>query len=282
MELTGRVAVLTGAGHGMGAAMARRFAAAGARGIVVSDLDGEAAAEVAESINRAGGRACARQADAASKADLRGLVALAKGEYGGLDVFCSNAGVAFGTGVHADDTHWQRSFELNVLQHVYAAQAALPAMLKARDGYLVITASSAGLLSLPGDAPYSVTKHAAVALAEWLAFTYRSRGIRVSALCPLGVRTPFLVDGVRAGHPAATAVVAMGPLIEPEEVAESVIAAMRAEKLLILPHPSAGDTYARKAAAPDDWVRETVATLPTLAASAQANMHQTVQPGARG
>ncbi|WP_018680513.1 SDR family oxidoreductase [Actinokineospora enzanensis] len=263
MELTGRVAVLTGAGHGMGAAMARRFAAEGARGIVVSDLDGRSAAEVAASINAAGGRAVARAADAASKTDLRALVALANELYGGLDVFCSNAGLAVGTGVHASDEQWQKSFGLNVLQHVYAAQAALPTMLAAREGYLLITASSAGLLSLPGDAPYSVTKRAAVALAEWLAVTYRSRGIRVSALCPLGVRTPFLEDGVRANHPAAAAVVAMGPLMEPEEVADVVITAMRQEKLLILPHASAGESYARKAADPDEWLRETIATLPT-------------------
>ncbi|PPK71212.1 SDR family oxidoreductase [Actinokineospora auranticolor] len=279
MELTGRVAVLTGAGHGIGAAMARRFAAAGARGVVVSDLDGTAAAGVAEEINAAGGRAVSRPADAADKAELRGLAALAVSEFGGLDVFCSNAGIAFGTGVHADDEHWRRSFDLNVLQHVYAAQAALPAMLSARSGYLVITASSAGLLSLPGDAPYSVTKHAAVALAEWLAVTYRSRGIRVSALCPLGVRTPFLVDGVRANHPAANAVVSMGPLLEPEEVAESVLTAMAHEKLLILPHPSAGVDYAHKAACPDEWLRETVATLPTMQAPQPVRLGQ---PNGRG
>ncbi|GAA2996982.1 SDR family oxidoreductase [Actinokineospora diospyrosa] len=271
MELTGRVAVLTGAGHGMGAAMAARFAAAGARGVVVSDLDGGAAAGVAEAITRAGGRAVARQADAASRADLRALVDLALARYGRLDVFCSNAGVAFGTGVHASDEHWRRSFELNVLQHVYAAQAALPAMLVARDGYLVITASGAGLLTLPGDAPYSVTKHAAVALAEWLAMTYRTRGIRVSALCPLGVRTPFLIDGVRADHPAAKAVMAMGPLVEPEEVADAVLSAMAREDLLILPHAQAGEAYARKAADPDEWLRDTVANLPGARSSAPAN-----------
>ncbi|RLK58681.1 SDR family oxidoreductase [Actinokineospora cianjurensis] len=268
MELTGRVAVLTGAGHGMGAAMAARFAAAGARGIVVSDVDGRAANAVAAAITAAGGRAVARRADAASRSDLRALVEVALTEYGRLDVFCSNAGVAFGTGVHASDEHWRRSFDLNVLQHVYAAQAALPTMLAARDGYLVITASSAGLLTLPGDAPYSVTKHAAVALAEWLAVTYRTRGIRVSALCPLGVRTPFLVDGVRANHPAANAVVAMGPLIEPDEVAEAVVAAMAEEALLILPHADAGDAYARKAADPDGWLRETVAGLPSVRSAA--------------
>ncbi|GLZ41818.1 SDR family oxidoreductase [Actinokineospora sp. NBRC 105648] len=262
MELTGRVAVLTGAGHGIGAAMARRFGAAGARGIVVSDLDGAAAEEVAESINHAGGRAVGLRVDAAAKDDLRALVELAVERYGGLDVFCSNAGIAYGVGVYAEDERWQHSFALNVLQHVHAAQVALPTMLRARNGYLVITASSAGLLTLPGDAPYSVTKHAAVALAEWLALTYHTRGIKVSALCPLGVRTPFLFDGVDAGHPAAAAVLAMGPLIEPEDVAEAVVSAMAEERLLILPHPSAGETYARKAASPDEWIRETLAALP--------------------
>ncbi|WP_216215321.1 SDR family oxidoreductase [Amycolatopsis aidingensis] len=259
MELTDRVAVITGAGHGIGAAMARRFASGGARGVVVSDLDAEAAAEVAASINQAGGAAVARQADASVKAELRGLVTTARQEFGGLDLFCSNAGMAFGSGIHAADEQWERSWTLNVMQHVYAAQAALPAMLGSRSGYLLITASGAGLLSAPGDAPYSVTKHAAVGLAEWLAVTYRPRGIRVSALCPLGVRTALLMPGVEAGHPAAVAIAAAAPLLEPAEVADSVVAGIGAEEFLILPHESAGAAYARKAAAPDAWIERTIA-----------------------
>jgi NAD(P)-dependent dehydrogenase (short-subunit alcohol dehydrogenase family) len=256
VELTGRVAVLTGAAHGIGAAMARRFAAEGAAGVVVSDVDTAGADRVAAEIAAAGGRAVAVAADATSKKDLKALVATARAEFGRIDVFCANAGAAFGTGVHAADEQWQKSWEINVMQHVHAAQAVLPAMLARGEGYLLITASGAGLLGIPGDAPYSVTKHAAVGLAEWLAITYRPRGIRVSALCPLGVRTALLEPGIAAGHPAALAIAAAAPLIEPEDVAEAVVRGLGTEEFLILPHESVRDSFARKADAVDAWIDE--------------------------
>ncbi|EOD65781.1 SDR family oxidoreductase [Amycolatopsis vancoresmycina] len=256
MELTGRVVVLTGAAHGIGAAMARRFAAEGAAGVVVSDVDTAGAARVAAEIAAAGGRAVAVTADATSKKDLKALVAAARAEFGRLDVFCANAGAAFGTGVHAADEQWQKSWEINVMQHVHAAQAVLPAMLARGEGYLLITASGAGLLGIPGDAPYSVTKHAAVGLAEWLAITYRPRGVRVSALCPLGVRTALLEPGIAAGHPAALAIAAAAPLIEPDDVAEAVVRGLGTEEFLILPHESVRESFARKAGAVDAWIDE--------------------------
>ncbi|MEU7783057.1 SDR family oxidoreductase [Amycolatopsis sp. NPDC049159] len=256
MELTGRVVVLTGAAHGIGAAMARRFAAEGAAGVVVSDVDEAGAARVADEITTAGGRAVAVAADATSKKDLKALVTTARDEFGLVDLFCANAGAAFGTGVHAADEQWQKSWELNVLQHVHAAQAVLPAMLARGEGYLLITASAAGLLGTPGDAPYSVTKHAAVGLAEWLAITYRPRGIRVSALCPLGVRTALLEPGIAAGHPAALAIAALAPLLEPEDVAEAVVHGLGKEEFLILPHESVRESFARKASAVDAWIDE--------------------------
>jgi NAD(P)-dependent dehydrogenase (short-subunit alcohol dehydrogenase family) len=256
VELTGRVAVLTGAAHGIGAAMARRFAAEGAAGVVVSDVDAAGAARVAAEIAAAGGRAVAVTADATSKKDLKALVATARAEFGPVDLFCANAGAAFGTGVHAADEQWQKSWEINVMQHVHAAQVALPAMLARGEGYLLITASGAGLLGIPGDAPYSVTKHAAVGLAEWLAITYRPRGVRVSALCPLGVRTALLEPGIAAGHPAALAIAAAAPLIEPEDVAEAVVRGLGEEEFLILPHESVRESFARKAGAVDAWIDE--------------------------
>ncbi|SEF26280.1 NADP-dependent 3-hydroxy acid dehydrogenase YdfG [Amycolatopsis pretoriensis] len=256
MELTGRVAVLTGAAHGIGAAMARRFAAAGAAGVVVSDVDAAGAGRVADEIADAGGRAIAVTADATSKKDLKTLVAAARAEFGEVDLFCANAGAAFGTGVHAADEQWAKSWEINVMQHVHAAQVVLPAMLARGEGYLLITASGAGLLGTPGDAPYSVTKHAAVGLAEWLAITYRPRGVRVSALCPLGVRTALLEPGIAAGHPAALAIAAAAPLLEPEDVADAVVAGLGAEEFLILPHESVREAFLRKAGAVDAWIDE--------------------------
>ncbi|MFC4079148.1 SDR family oxidoreductase [Amycolatopsis samaneae] len=258
MEVTGRVVVLTGAAHGIGAAMARRFAADGAAGVVVSDLDLAAAEQVVAGIAAEGGTAIARHADATSKQDLKRLVATARAEFGPVDLFCSNAGAAFGTGVHAADEQWARSWAVNVMQHVHAAQVALPAMLGRGEGYLLITASGAGLLGTPGDAPYSVTKHAAVGLAEWLAITYRPRGVRVSALCPLGVRTALLEPGLAAGHPAALAIAAAAPLLEPEDVAASVVRGLAAEEFLILPHESVRETYARKARGLDEWIDHTI------------------------
>ena len=256
MELAGRVVVLTGAARGIGAAMARRFASEGAAGIVVSDVDVAAAEQVAEQITAAGGAAVAMGADAGAKDDLRALVRTAKKIYGRLDVFCANAGVAFGTGVHASGEQWERSWSVNVMQHVYAAQVVLPAMARAGSGYLLITASAAGLLTAPGDAPYSVSKHAAVGLAEWLALTYRPRGVRVSALCPLGVRTDLLEPALAAGHPAALAIAASGPLLAPEDVADCVVEGIRTEEFLILPHESVRERFARKASGVDRWINE--------------------------
>jgi NAD(P)-dependent dehydrogenase (short-subunit alcohol dehydrogenase family) len=256
VELTGRVVVLTGAAHGIGAAMARRFAAEGAAGVVVSDVDTAGAGRVADEITAAGGRAVALTADATSKQDLKALVAAAREAFGPVDLFCANAGAAFGTGVHAADEQWAKSWELNVMQHVHAAQAVLPTMLARGEGYLLLTASAAGLLGTPGDAPYSVTKHAAVGLAEWLAITYRPRGVRVSALCPLGVRTALLEPGIAAGHPAALAIAAAAPLLEPEDVAEAVVRGLGEEEFLILPHESVRESFARKAGALDSWINE--------------------------
>ncbi|MGH8269889.1 MAG: SDR family oxidoreductase, partial [Steroidobacteraceae bacterium] len=186
--------------------------------------------------------------------DIDELVAVADREFGPIEIACSNAGIAAGTGLYAAPEAWADSWAVNVMGHVHLAQAVLPGMALRREGYLLITASAAGLLGLPGDAPYSVTKHAAVGLAEWLAFTYQRRGIRVSALCPYGVRTDFLMPGVTAGHPAATAVAAAAPILEPADVAETVVGGLAAERFLILPHADVAGMHAGRAADPDAWI----------------------------
>jgi NAD(P)-dependent dehydrogenase (short-subunit alcohol dehydrogenase family) len=251
MDLTGRVAVITGAGSGIGAAMARRFVAEGAAAVVVTDRDGPAAAAVAEGI---GPTAVAATLDATDEQQVRDLVADIEQRYGRIDLFCANAGIAPGTGLDASAQDWERTWAVNVLGHVYAARAVLPGMLARGEGYLLQTCSAAGLLTAIDDAPYTATKHAALGLAEWLAVTYYDQGIRVSALCPQGVRTPLLTTGLDAGHFGALVTAASGPVISPEEVAEAVIAGLAEERFLILPHPEVAGYVRRKAEDPDGWL----------------------------
>lgn len=247
MDLEGRLAVVTGGGSGIGAAMCRRFAQAGARMVVV-DRDPDGAAAVAEGV---GGTA--ETVDVTDLGAVRALVERVTARLGPIDLFASNAGIATGGGL-GDDLEWQRVLAVNTMAHVYAARAVLPHMLERGGGYLLQTASAAGLLTAPGDAPYTVSKHAAVGLAEWLAVTYGDRGIRVSVLCPMGVDTPLLMDGLRAGEPGARAVAASGAIIAPEQVAEAALAGIRDERFLILPHPQVGTFWAQKATDPDRWL----------------------------
>lgn len=249
MRLQGASAVVTGGANGIGRALCRRFAAEGARGVVVADLDAERAATVAGEIEAAGGTAVAISVDVAVEADVVSLVEWAVEAYGPVDLFCANAGIGVGAGVDARDEDWQRSWEVNVMAHVYSARAVLPAMVERGQGYLLHTASAAGLLTNLGAAPYSVTKHAAVALAEWLAIAYGDAGVRVSCLCPQGVRTNMLA----ASGPGGDALLAAGA-IEPEDVAQAVVEGLEAERFLILPHPEVADYYARRAADPDRWL----------------------------
>ena len=243
------VVVVTGAGSGIGAALARRFAADGARRVVVVDRDLAAAGAVADEI---GG--VAEQVDVADAAAVSGLVGRTLAREGAIDLFCSNAGIATGVGVEGPDALWQRAFEVNVMAHVHAARAVLPGMLERGRGYLLQTASAAGLLTSPGEAPYTVTKHGAVGFAEWLAVTYGDRGIGVSVLCPMGVATPLLMDPLAAGDPAARAVAASGDIVSPEQVAEVVAAGLAQGRFLLLPHPEVGTFWAQKASDPDRWL----------------------------
>ncbi len=249
MELQDAVVVVTGAGSGIGAALARRSAAEGAAAVVVSDRDGAAAQRVADEI---GGTA--DTTDVTDEAAVAALVERTLAAHGRIDLFCSNAGVFTGAGLEVDTAVWQQVFAVNVLSHVYAARAVLPSMLERGSGHLLNVASAAGLLTTPGDAPYSVTKHGAVALAEWLAVTYGDRGIGVSVVCPLGVATPLLLDPLEQGRSAASVVAASGSVITPEDVAQSVVEGLAEDRFLVLPHPEVGTYWAQKAAAPEKWL----------------------------
>lgn len=254
MELAGKVAVVTGGGAGIGAALCRRFAAEGAS-VVVADLDEPTAAAVATEI---GGLAVA--GDASREADVAALVEATLRRFGRIDLFCANAGILFAAapadpsaaiGPDAPDGDWERMWRVNVLSHVYAARAVVPLMLDQGGGHLLVTASAAGLLTILGNAPYAVTKHAAVGLAEWLAITYGGRGLRVSCLCPQFVRTGMLEA---AGEAAGAGGMAQAGVLEPDEVAGAVVEGLRQERFLILPHPEVADYFRRKAADYDRWL----------------------------
>jgi NAD(P)-dependent dehydrogenase (short-subunit alcohol dehydrogenase family) len=250
MQLAGSVAVVTGGASGIGRALCRRFATEGAS-VVVADVDGAGSAAVAAEI---GGQAVA--ADVSVEADVVHLVDEALAAHGRVDLFCSNAGILWGVrpddpaaavGVEAPDEAWARIWQVNVMAHVYAARAVLPSMLERGQGYLLSTASAAGLLTVLGNAPYAVTKHAAVALAEWLAITYGDAGIKVSCLCPEGVNTNMLAD-------APDSFREMVPTVEPEDVADAVVEGLAAERFLILPHPRVAEFFRRKAGDYDRWL----------------------------
>ena len=253
MNISDSSVIVTGAANGIGAAMARRFARDGARVVIVSDIDGPGAGLVADQINAAGGRAVAVQSDVSREADVEALVALAAADWGGVDLFCSNAGVMIQGGPETADTEWTLAWNVNVMAHVYAARAALPAMLERGSGHFLNTCSSAGLLTALGAAPYAVSKRAAVAFSEWLAITYADRGIGVSALCPQAVRTKMIEDAM--GGDAGNAVKSAGHMLEADVVADQVVAALAAGQFLIVTHEETLDYAARKVADTDKWIR---------------------------
>ena len=244
MRLKDRIVVVTGGASGIGRALAWRFTTEGARHVVVVDIDADGAQRVAAEI---GGTAMT--ADVTLGSDVARVVDDAEADVGPIDLFCSNAGLFIPGGVDVSDDRWQSIWDVNVMAHIHAARAVLPKMLSRGHGYLLQTASAAGLLCQIGSAPYSVTKHAAIGFAEWLAITYGDQGIRVSVLCPQAVRTQ-MTAGVDAGT-----VSAVDGMLEPEQVADAVVTGLAAERFLILPHPEVLEYVRRKTADYDRWLR---------------------------
>lgn len=249
----GQVVVVTGGGRGIGAAYVRLFAGQGAT-VVVNDKDALAAERSARAV---GG--VALPGDVSTEEGVGAVIGAAR-EIGPIEVFCANAGVARGGLVDVDEAAWELSWQLNVMGHVRAARLLMPQWLDAGHGTFVATVSAAGLLSIPGAAPYAVTKHAAYAFAEWLSMTYGDKGIAVHAVCPQGVRTRMLEHAGAAGRALLEP-----DAIEPDDVAEALGIAMADGRFLVLPHPEVAQMYAARAAAPDAWLagmRRLSATLP--------------------
>ncbi|MGS2587029.1 SDR family oxidoreductase [Streptomyces hebeiensis] len=230
--------VVTGAGGGIGAALARRFAAEGAR-VVVNDLDAEKAGAVAAEIGAV-----------AVPGDASLIVADARDALGGtVDIYCANAGIGAAGDALSEDDVWSAAWDVNVMAHVRATRLLLPDWLERGSGRFVSTVSAAGLLTMIGAAPYSVTKHGALAYAEWLSLTYRHRGLKVHAICPQGVRTDMLTAAGTAGE-----LVLVPTAIEPDAVADALFAAMAEDRFLVLPHPEVAGFYQSRAGDPDHWL----------------------------
>ncbi|WP_227998759.1 SDR family oxidoreductase [Nocardia australiensis] len=255
MEISGKVAIVTGAGAGIGAALARRLVTGGAR-VVLADLDSNAVAAVADSL---GADAIGIGGDVVDEKVIQGLIDRAEAEFGPVDLYFANAGIGGGPGLDSTEAQWSAALEVNVLAHVRAARLLVPSWLERGSGYFITTASAAGLLTQIGSAPYSVTKHAAVGFAEWLSVTYGDKGIRVSCVCPMGVDTQLLRGGIipeetAAAELAIKAVTTAGAVLAPEQVADIVIEGVSAEHFLILPHPEVLEMYRHKSGDYDRWL----------------------------
>lgn len=246
MQLSGRHVVVTGAAGGIGSALARRFHRAGAR-VVLTDLNGaeREAADLDGAISIA--------ADMRSEASIVSMIDAAEAEFGPIDLYFANAGVALGTDPMDDEEAWDISFDVNLHAHRWAARRLVPGWLERGEGYFCSTASAAGVLAQIGSAPYSVTKHGAVAFAEWLSITYGNRGLRVSCLCPQGVNTPMVNAADEFGG-GANVVKDVGVVLEPDDVADTVLEAIEEERFFILPHPEVADYMTLKATDHPRWL----------------------------
>ncbi|NOY43255.1 MAG: SDR family NAD(P)-dependent oxidoreductase [Planctomycetes bacterium] len=243
MNLKDQVIVVTGGANGIGRALCERFAHEAPKGIVVADVDEQQAKTVAEKI---GGLPVV--CDVSNEQDIKRLVAQTEDTYGPIDLFCANAGINIQGGLSLDDDQWSRIIDVNLMAHVYSARAVIPGMLERGSGYLLHTASAAGLLTEISSAAYAVTKHAAVAFAEWLSVTYGDRGIRVSCLCPQGVWT----DMIAGDDPVAKMLQATA--LEPATLADVVVQSLEAEEFLILPHPEVRKYFRHKSTDYDRWL----------------------------
>ena len=243
MEVKDKIIIITGAASGIGRAMARRFTAEGARQLIVADLNADGLREVAEEID-----AHAIPTNVAIESEVTHLIKSAEKEYGQIDLLCNNAGIGVGGGPETSNEDWQRIWNINLMAHVYAARAAIPGMLARGEGYIMNTASAAGLLTQVGSAPYAVTKHAAVSFAEWLSVTYGDRGLKVSVLCPQAVRTAMTADN-------PDGVASIDGMMEPEVLCDSVVETLRQEKFLVLPHREVLTYMQRKTGDYDRWLK---------------------------
>ncbi len=242
MDIKDRIAVVTGAASGIGRAMAECFAANGAKWVICADVNGDGAQKTAAAC---GGTAMT--VDVSQEDQIRDLIEKTEAEIGPIDLFCSNAGIAIHGGPEVDNDGWQKIWEINTMSHVWAARHIVPRMIERGGGYLLNTSSAAGLLSQIGSAPYAVTKHAAVGLAEWLALTYGDQGIKVSVLCPQAVRTE-MTRGLE------DAVASIDGMLDPAPVAEACLQAIRDETFLVLPHPEVLDYMRKKTRDYDRWI----------------------------
>ena len=254
--------MVTGGAAGIGRALCRAFAEHGARAVVVADVDGAGAAKVAAELESDGRRALAVPCDVAVESEVVALVAAAESSFGPVDIFCANAGIVVPGGVEVLDADWERIWKINVQSHIYAARAVLPSMLDRGEGYLVHTASAAGLLTQLGSAPYAVTKHATVALAEWLSITHGDAGLKVSCLCPQGVWTAMTGagdddegSGDEFGRDFAVSTAGRDGMMLPAEVAAIVMEGIADERFLILPHPVVAEYEQRRAGDRERWLR---------------------------
>jgi|KBSSwiStaDraftv2_1062776.scaffolds.fasta_scaffold151551_2 NAD(P)-dependent dehydrogenase (short-subunit alcohol dehydrogenase family) len=244
MDIQGKVAIVTGGASGIGAAIAHRFAAEGAFGIAVADVDIDGAVAAARAL---GPRALAVRCDVACEADIQSLVQATCAGFGRVDIYVSNAGILGPAGgIEVADAVWDRMWKIHLMAHVWAARAVVPQMLVRGEGYILVTASAAGLLNIVETAPYGVTKHAAVAFAEWLRIAYGRRGIRVSCLCPQSVRTPMTAQGAGSAGVDGS--------LSAEEVAQTVMDTMREERFLALPHPEVATYMKGKSQDYDRWI----------------------------
>lgn len=251
MELKGKVTLITGAGSGIGRSLARRFADEGAAAVVCTDLDGDNAAETAELV---GSVATSAALDVGDEQAIEALVAATEQQHGGIDVFVSNAGYGRRGGLDLSTEAWQQMMNVHTWSHLAAARAVVPGMVKRGGGYLLNTASAAGLLTQMDSGPYAVSKHAAVAFAEWVAINYGDDGIGVSVLCPQAVRTNILGPAALKKGTSNTRQAAADGILEPEEVAAACVDAMREERFLVLPHPEVDTYFKRKANDYDRWL----------------------------
>ena len=242
MDIAGKVAIVTGGASGIGAGIAKRFIAEGARGVVVADVNLARAEGVAKDIG-----AIAMRCDVSREADIQALVAATRQRFGRVDIYISNAGILGDLGgFELEDPLWQSMWEIHGMAHVWAARAAVPEMAARGEGYFLVTASAAGLLSVVESAPYAVTKHAALAFAEWLRIAYGRRGVRVSCLCPQSVQTDMISgDGGSA---------AVDGILTPAQVAAEVVSVMREEKFLVLPHSEVAQYFRNKSENYDRWI----------------------------